>query len=214
MMKPNVAGAVFAAMLSLYAVDAPAQSPVVRKPITDLRSKQPIPRHDDKKCDEIIEATFRNSKHGYALLLDKSMRTLYVLKDAKIMEYFSVGIGDTPIGDKVYSGDKRTPVGLYTVTLYNSPMYGKSLYVSFPNDGDRQEFRDAKRRGKVPPGVHSPGDNILIHNGSNYIDYSDGCVTADSSTMKHLLEIIPSGSTFGSVSYIPPSQTGKFVGTE
>ena len=47
------------------------------------------------------------------IIVKKSERILYVVKDDKIIKKYDIAIGQNPEGHKLKEGDKKTPEGYY-----------------------------------------------------------------------------------------------------
>lgn len=89
------------------------------------------------------------------IVVEKSARRLFLMRDGAIVAEYSVALGSDPAGDKEREGDGRTPDGLYTIDYKNAASaYHLSLHISYPDSEDRAE---AKRLGV------SPGGDIMIH---------------------------------------------------
>lgn len=84
--------------------------------------------------------------------------------DGKLIKTFSTTLGKSPLGDKQFEGDNRTPEGEYFINSKNpNSAFHKNLGISYPNSKD---IGEAKSLGK------SPGGDIKIHgikNGQEYI---------------------------------------------
>ena len=48
----------------------------------------------------------------HMIIVDKSLRTLQVIKSGIIVKIFSIDLGFDPIGHKHFKGDGKTPEGL------------------------------------------------------------------------------------------------------
>ena len=94
------------------------------------------------------------------MLVDKSERKLFLLRNGQAFREFRISLGKAPEGPKLQEGDLRTPEGVYTLDWRN-PKSGfyKSIHISYPNENDRLQ---AQKRGV------SPGGMIMIH-GEHYI---------------------------------------------
>lgn len=130
------------------------------------------------------------------LVVLKSERKLLAYADGKLMKTYTIALGRTPVGDKEYEGDKRTPEGSYTINDKNpNSAYHKNLGVSYPN---AENIRHAKSLGK------SPGGNIKIHglrNGTGSIskfhrlfDWTLGCMAVTDNEMDELYDAVPIGT--------------------
>jgi murein L,D-transpeptidase YafK len=89
------------------------------------------------------------------ILVKKSQRRLYLMRDGKPFRTYRVSLGTNPIGHKEREGDNRTPEGRYYIDWRNAnSRFTKALRISYPNSQDRLR---AQRNG------WSPGGMIMIH---------------------------------------------------
>lgn len=120
-----------------------------------------------------------------SLLIVKSERKLYLLKEGEVLRDFDIALGLMPEGPKQREGDFRTPEGLYYLDARNpNSDYFLSLQISYPN---RQDVASARSQGV------EPGGQIMIHGQPNEPKYSesryenwdwtDGCVAVSNSDM-------------------------------
>ncbi|HWR97276.1 MAG TPA: L,D-transpeptidase [Candidatus Methanoperedens sp.] len=139
--------------------------------------------HWRRKVDE----TIRESKvrGGYAIVVSKVDRQLYLYRAGRLVRTFPVGLGSRSVSDKLCAGDRATPEGKYRITkkLAQSRYY-KALLINYPNDEDRRQFDLAKRRGVIPrrAGI---GGLIEIHGGGKD-SQTYGCVSLDNSQMEEI----------------------------
>ena len=119
------------------------------------------------------------------VIIDKSDRELYLLRDGEIIRTFSIALGIVPDGDKQKEGDFKTPEGRYLLDMRNpNSDYFLSIHVSYP---DTQDRREASQLGV------SPGGAIMIHGQPNeptrsetYYksqDWTNGCIAVSNSDM-------------------------------
>ena len=119
------------------------------------------------------------------VVIEKSVRTLHLLRDGEVFRTFSISLGIMPVGDKQREGDFKTPEGNYILDRRNpSSDYFLSIRVSYPNSDDAHEAREQ--------GV-SPGGAIMIHGQPNEPKYSEtyyrtqdwtnGCIAVSNSDM-------------------------------
>jgi len=120
-----------------------------------------------------------------SLLIVKSERKLYLLKEGEVLRDFDIALGLMPEGPKQREGDFRTPEGLYYLDARNSNSdYFLALQISYPN---RQDVARARSQGV------EPGGQIMIHGQPNEPKYSesryenwdwtDGCIAVSNSDM-------------------------------
>ena len=138
----------------------------------------------------------------YALVIDTTKSTLYVFEnrggEARYVADYYVTIGKNGT-DKTKEGDKKTPLGVYTVTGHipreklaatygkSSDLYGNgALPLSYPNEWDRRQRRD--------------GSGIWLH-GVPFDTYSrpprssDGCVALTNEDFEVIAKYAKSGVT-------------------
>ena len=120
-----------------------------------------------------------------SVLVVKSERKLYLLKNGEVLRAFDVALGLMPRGPKEREGDSRTPEGKYFLETRNADSnFFLSIKVSYPNAADRA------RAAKM--GV-DPGGQIMIHGWPNEpkrdpayyrsSDWTDGCIAVSNSDM-------------------------------
>jgi murein L,D-transpeptidase YafK len=119
------------------------------------------------------------------VLVVKSERRLYLLRDGKRYRSYPVALGQQPIGPKEREGDERTPEGRYTIDGRNpASAYFLSLHVSYPSATDI--VRAQQHHWK-------PGGAIMIHGMPNApkhpmkhyreTDWTDGCIALNNDDM-------------------------------
>ncbi len=120
-----------------------------------------------------------------SVLVLKSERKLYLIKDGERIREMDVALGLAPVGHKEQSGDFRTPEGRYLLDAKNpNSDFFLSIHVSYPNSRDRERAAQL--------GV-DPGGQIMIHglpNEPKYDersysgwDWTDGCIAVSNSDM-------------------------------
>jgi murein L,D-transpeptidase YafK len=113
-----------------------------------------------------------------SIVVLKSERRLQVYNNGYLLKTYKVALGESPVGQKHFEGDMKTPEGLYYIYDKNpNSDYHKNLGISYPNAADRAF---ATKNGK------SPGGSVKIHglkNGKGYIgaahrltDWTHGCI--------------------------------------
>ncbi len=112
------------------------------------------------------------------IVVEKSARSMTLLRGDKILKTYKVALSREPIGAKEQEGDHRVPEGEYVIDSKNAhSRFHLALHVSYPNGADRERARKLKVK---------PGGNIEIHGlGSKYawvgglhrqMDWTDGCI--------------------------------------
>jgi len=126
------------------------------------------------------------------VILKKSSRKLYLMKEGKILRQYNVGLGGNPKGHKQQEGDSRTPEGRYILDWRNpESLYHLSLHVSYPSEEDNQR---AKKRGV------SAGSNIMIHGQPNEQgwaakliqkrDWTEGCIAVKNAEIEEIWKMV------------------------
>jgi len=125
------------------------------------------------------------------IVVDKSDRTMTLYRTGVEMDSMQVSLGANDYqGNKVKRGDKRTPIGTYTILNKRChPIKYMAMTISYPNAADRAKAAQI--------GV-DPGSDITIHgqpnwnadgHGDSYTlskDWTDGCIALSNSDMRKL----------------------------
>lgn len=122
------------------------------------------------------------------VLVIKSERKLYLLREGQPYRSYPVSLGSIPWGHKQFAGDERTPEGVYWLEYKNSSSpYYRSIRISYPNDEDRMRARAMGR---------DPGGDIMIHGQPLDSDWSDevallfnwtnGCIAVSNEAMEDI----------------------------
>jgi murein L,D-transpeptidase YafK len=131
-----------------------------------------------------------------SVLVDKSERRLYLIRDGAPFRSWRVALGGNPVGHKRREGDLRTPEGHYILDWRNpgSCCY-RSLHVSYPNARD---VATAGERGDDPGGL------IMIHGQVNgrgwlgwfmqYVDHTHGCIAVRNVPMEIIWRAVDDGT--------------------
>ena len=122
-----------------------------------------------------------------SIMVDKSLRRLYLIRDGETVRAFPIALGLAPRGRKLREGDYRTPEGDYYISGRKpDSSYMLALQISYPDESDRVRAEQAD----VPAGglimVH--GRPIRPTNGRdrNYYstrDWTDGCIAVSNAAM-------------------------------
>ena len=145
------------------------------------------------------DAIFDPARAADKVVVIKSEHRMYIYKDGKVIKTFPVSLGAKDYqGNKVKQGDKRTPVGRYTILdKRRHPIKYRAMTISYPNTQDRAR---ARRLGV------NPGSMITIHgqphwnadgHGDSYTlshDWTDGCIALTNSDLDWLWGSIRPGT--------------------
>jgi murein L,D-transpeptidase YafK len=132
-----------------------------------------------------------------AVLVKKSEKALYLLKDGQPFKRYHVVFGPRSKGPKLQEGDERTPEGDYLLDRKNPrSRYYKSIRVSYPNAADI---------AKAQKYNVDPGNNIMIHGLKNswsaktaarapHYNWTDGCIALSNGDMDEVWEAVDVGT--------------------
>tara|TARA_B100000768_G_scaffold168101_1_gene172694 strand:+ start:627 stop:1112 length:486 start_codon:yes stop_codon:yes gene_type:complete len=131
------------------------------------------------------------------IIVNKSERILYVVKNDKVIKKYEIALGLNPSGHKKKEGDKKTPEGYYFIDGKNSKSkYFLSLHTSYPNFHDKK----VALKNNLNPGEHIaihglPSTSLLSqHLYSRGSDWTDGCIAINNSDMKELWDLAEEGT--------------------
>lgn len=127
------------------------------------------------------------------VLVNKSERTLQLLRNGEVLRTYKVVLGLRPEGHKEFEGDFRTPEGVYHLSRRNpNSEYFLSIQIDYPNDRD---IARARRQGVRPGGA------IMIHGQPNMprkprdyysnVDWTEGCIAVSNSDMVEIWLMTP-----------------------
>lgn len=143
------------------------------------------------------------------IIVHKNERRLELYSNGEMARAYRVGLGTSPVGDKVRQGDRRTPEGEFYVCIKNPKSnYYLSLGLSYPNEEDAgRGLRDglidraaynrivnAIRSRRKPPQNTALGGDIFIHGHGSESDWTWGCVALDNRDIKELFDAVPVGT--------------------
>ncbi|HMU90857.1 MAG: L,D-transpeptidase family protein [Pseudomonadales bacterium] len=122
------------------------------------------------------------------VLVNKSQRKLYLMREGVIYREYRVALGKNPKGHKQREGDDRTPEGFYWLDWRNpDSQYYKAIHVSYPNEKDRTAAKNRKVK---------PGGMIMIHGMPNFPskpaknyqnrDWTEGCIAVSNEAMEEI----------------------------
>jgi lipoprotein-anchoring transpeptidase ErfK/SrfK len=143
------------------------------------------------------------------ILVKKSRRQLFLYSGDKLVRTYRVGLGLSPVGDKVKAGDRRTPEGdFYIFTKNDKSAFYLSLGVSYPNAAHAgRGLRDglitkaqydaivrALKAKKTPPQNTHLGGDIYIHGNGAQSDWTWGCVALENEDIRELFSAVSVGT--------------------
>lgn len=143
------------------------------------------------------------------ILVKKADRRLYLYDGRKLVRTYRVGLGLSPVGDKIRQGDRRTPEGeFYLFTKNDKSAFYLSLGISYPNaphadrglrDGlitksQHDAILRALRLKKTPLQQTALGGDIYIHGRGASSDWTWGCVALEDGDMRELFNAVTVGT--------------------
>jgi murein L,D-transpeptidase YafK len=126
----------------------------------------------------VVHATSEALRAADQVLVVKSERRLYLIRDGRPYRSYKVVLGLNPVGHKEREGDFRTPEGRYRLDGRNTASdFFLSIHLSYPSPEDVARARSHHWR---------PGGSIMIHGLPNVprrpvdyyksTDWTDGCI--------------------------------------
>ena len=130
------------------------------------------------------------------IIVQKSSRTLELLRDGKAFASFPIALGREPSGPKQRQGDGRTPEGLYRIDWRSmQSRYTRALHISYPEERDQERARTI--------GV-DPGGEIFIHGlppdygpfdpPQWFRDWTEGCISVGNAAIVKIWDMVPDGT--------------------
>ena len=180
--------------------------PTLKKPIsprTPQTAAREIPLNPRNTVDEPLKL------QSPSIVVKKAERKLLLYSGDKLVRTYRVGLGLSPVGDKVRQGDRRTPEGdFYIFTKNDKSAFYLSLGVSYPNavhaerglrDGlitkaQYDTIMEALKAKKTPPQNTPLGGDIYIHGNGAGSDWTWGCVALEDGDVRELFDAIPVGT--------------------
>lgn len=130
------------------------------------------------------------------VLVKKSERTLYLVRDGEPYRSFRVALGPRPWGHKQREGDDRTPEGRYVLDMKKQDsVFYRAIRISYPNILDRVRAAEL--------GV-DPGGAIMIHGQPEQSDqppelaqlfnWTSGCIAVTNPEMDEIWAAVDVGT--------------------
>lgn len=133
-----------------------------------------------------------------SVLVDKSDRKLYLIKNGEPYREYSIALGFHPVGHKKKEGDGKTPEGLYTLDWRNpNSRFYRAIHISYPSVTDLEH---ANSNGDRPGGmimIHGYPD-ASVFNSAKYKyrgkDWTDGCIAVNNDAMDEIWQAVSDGT--------------------
>lgn len=147
-----------------------------------------------KMSSDAISASRGGNK---VILVDKMSHKLYVYQSGKVIRSYETEFGPNWMSHKLRNGDGATPEGNYQITRKKdggSTIYHKALLLNYPNDEDRRNFSEYKKKGLISRRA-SIGGLIEIHgNGGKGFNWTSGCIGLNDSDVGDLYRLVGVGT--------------------
>jgi murein L,D-transpeptidase YafK len=180
----------------------------------------PASTSQNKSLSQILkEKGISNTIPNLKIVVDKSEHSLTLYSGPTSLKSYHVALGDSGLGDKVRSGDHKTPNGTFYIAersvLSPADQYlgTRWMRISYPNIEDAQRGLDsglidratynqivqAINNGQIPPQHTALGGGVGIHGGSNWREnwgdaWTWGCVGLTNTNVNEIYEYIPVGT--------------------
>jgi murein L,D-transpeptidase YafK len=139
------------------------------------------------------------------VLVDKKCGRLDVYWHGRRIRSYEAVFGGGGLGTKRYQGDRRTPIGLYSIVYKRwHPRWSRFLLLDYPNPDDVARYHQDIERGWVP----ERGDGSSVDIGSQIgihgtdkpelnaagVNWTHGCVSIANADVEDLYRIVPEGT--------------------
>ena len=144
--------------------------------------------------EETVEHSRRTGDS--VVIVDKLRRRCHLYRAGVHLRSYKADLGG-PLWDKMRAGDRATPEGKYRIVRkrpQGQTEYYKALLIDYPNNEDRIQFAQAKKKGWIPRHARI-GGLIEIHGGGGRNeDWTLGCVALANRDIDDLFEKVQVGT--------------------
>ena len=128
------------------------------------------------------------------ILVDKSDRKMWLLSGNTAIKTYDIGLGNEPIGDKMFEGDGKTPEGDYFIDRRNpNSEYHLSIGVSYPDPQDVARAASVGRSAGSDIFIHGRGPEGNAKVGSKW-DWTAGCITVSDDEVEDVYAMVRDGT--------------------
>jgi murein L,D-transpeptidase YafK len=126
------------------------------------------------------------------IIVEKSKRTMRLLKQEKEVKTYKIALGRDPVGPKVMQGDSKTPEGVYYVDYkVRNSIYHRALHLSYPNPDDVERARSL---GVAPGGsimIHGMKEDKLWMGDVQYLfNWTNGCIALTNDEIEEVWDLV------------------------
>ncbi|AUH32623.1 L,D-transpeptidase family protein [Paracoccus tegillarcae] len=127
------------------------------------------------------------------IVINKGERRMHLLHLRQVLKSYDVGLGNQPIGHKMFEGDGKTPEGIYFIDRFNPrSAFHLSVGISYPDAQDTARAMSFNRR---------PGGDIFIHGrgpegnakAPNKADWTAGCIAVTDDEIEEIYAMLTTG---------------------
>lgn len=143
-----------------------------------------------------------------SVVIVKSDRRLHLFDGDRLVRSYPVDLGLSPVGQKEFVADNRTPVGSFRVVTKNwESRYHRFIGLNYPDEtavvrgleaglispGEAEQITDAHRRRERPTWSTALGGGVGLHGGRRGVDWTGGCVALSDRDIEELFEVLRLG---------------------
>ncbi len=126
------------------------------------------------------------------IIVEKSRRTMTLLKQDREVRTYKIALGRDPVGPKIRQGDNKTPEGSYVVDYkVRNSIYHRALHLSYPNSADVER---AKSLGVQPGGsimIHGMNGKHLWMGDVQYLfNWTNGCIALTNREIEEVWDLV------------------------
>ena len=139
---------------------------------------------------------FSQNKVPDRILIEKSARTMKLMRGDEILKTYKVALGTQPIGAKERQGDHKTPEGSYVVDAKNpNSQFYRALHISYPSGSDREHARKLGVSAGGDVEIHGLGKGYgWIGAGHRMKDWTDGCIAVTNEEIDEIFPLVAIGT--------------------
>lgn len=126
------------------------------------------------------------------IVVYKSKRLLYLMKNGRILKKYRVALGKNPVGHKMEWGDNRTPEGKYHIDLKNAQSsYFLSMRISYPDNSDADVAAALETNAGNWIMIHGmPNDRSAVQMNHPERDWTNGCIAVTNNEMSQIWRMV------------------------
>ncbi|TRW99282.1 L,D-transpeptidase family protein [Paracoccus sp. M683] len=127
------------------------------------------------------------------IVVKKGERRLHLISGKTVLKSYDIGLGNQPIGHKMFEGDGKTPEGAYFIDRFNPrSQYHLSVGISYPDQDDVARALTYAR---------PPGGDIFIHGrgpegnvkAPKLRDWTAGCIAVTDEEIEEIYAMLTTG---------------------